>query len=265
MDLAKLNQYLAVRDTMGGWITPGAAELFAWVDRLQKEEGIVGNLFEIGVHHGKTSVLLGNFADSTKERMGVCDVFGLAEKNITESGHGDREIFLNNFKSYVGDCSFLQVFEKRSAELVLDEIGTGYRFFHIDGGHSAGEVFGDLCLAESALSERGIIAVDDYFNGAWPGVSEGVCRFMFERPARLAPVAVGFNKVLFSRPSQQKWYVQQLSAPGWEHYFDGLDPSTKLREFFGVEIAVYIASPKVPILDRIGYRFKSLVGRLRNL
>ncbi len=263
MDLAKLNRYLEVRDEISGWINPGAACLFAWVDHIQKQEGIVGNLFEIGVHHGKTSILLSYMTDSVREQLGVCDVFDTVEKNVTGSGCGDKEIFLDNFKSYAGDPSFLRIFVKPSAELLLDEIGTGYRFFHVDGGHSAEEVFGDLCLADSALLERGIVAVDDYFNENWPGVSEGVCRFMIERPNRLVPVAVGFNKVLFSKPSQQKWYLDQLLTHDWKTFFRALDPDAGFREFFGVETLVYIVDWKKPIGKRIAAKFKSLMGRLQ--
>lgn len=260
MDRTILNRYLEIRDKMNGWITPGAAELFAWVDRIQKQEGIIGNLFEIGVHHGKTAILLAYMADSRSEQLGVCDVFGMAEKNVTGSGRGDKEIFLSHFRSYVGDTSFLRIFEKPSDELLLDEIGTGYRFFHVDGGHSAEEVFGDLCLAEAALSERGIIAVDDYFNEAWPDVSAGVSRFMIERPARLVPVAVGFNKVLFTKPSEQQWYLNKLSSPEWREYLAELDPDTKRMHFFGVETLVFIPSVKRPVFERVASRLKELVG-----
>ena len=260
MNLEKLNRYLEIKDKIGGWITPGAAELFAWVDQIQRREGISGNLFEIGVHHGKTSILLAYMADSVKERLGVCDVFDRVEKNVTNSGRGDREIFLDHFMTYVGNPSFLKIFGKSSSELLLDELGTGYRFFHIDGGHSEEEVFGDLCLADSALLERGIIAIDDYFNEIWPGVSEGVCRFMIERPGKLVPVAIGFNKILFSKPSQQKWYVEQLLATGWRTFFRAFDPDTKLRELFGVETLVYIVPWRASLWKRISSRFKLLIG-----
>lgn len=263
MDLAKLNQYLEVKNKINGWITPGAAQLFAWVDYIQKQEGIVGNLFEIGVHHGKTSILLSYMTDSVREQLGVCDVFDMVEKNVTGSGRGDKEIFLDNFKSYVGDPSFLRIFVKPSGELLLDEIGTGYRFFHVDGGHLAEEVFGDLCLADSALLERGIVAVDDYFNENWPGVSEGVCRFMIERPNRLVPVAVGFNKVLFSKPPQQKWYLDQLHTHDWKTFFRELDPDAGFREFFGVETLVYTVDWKKPVLKRMAAKFKSLVSGMK--
>src|SRR5687767_10517483 len=66
-----------VRQTrrIDGWLAPGAVYLFALTDRVQKQHGIVGNLFEIGVHHGKSAMVLGAMARAS-ERLGVCDIFG---------------------------------------------------------------------------------------------------------------------------------------------------------------------------------------------
>src|SRR5262245_38178038 len=54
-----------------------------------------------------------------------------------------------------------------------------------------------LCSAVAAPG--GLIALDDYFNPAFPGVGEGAVRFGFEHPQTLRPIAIGFNKVLFQR------------------------------------------------------------------
>ena len=32
--------------------------LFAWIDEMQRRNGIAGDIFEIGCHHGKSSALL---------------------------------------------------------------------------------------------------------------------------------------------------------------------------------------------------------------
>lgn len=255
MDLKALHRYLAIRDRMAGWFSPGAARLFAWVNRIQKEAGVVGDLFEIGVHQGKSTVLLGLMTDFRKESLGVCDLFDSQERNVTGSGNGNKGIFLSNFDSYVGNRDFLRVYEKSSGELTLEETGTRCRFFYIDGGHLAEEVFGDLRLAEKALLEQGIIVADDYFNNVWPGVSEGVCRFLMQNPGRLVPLAVGFHRILLVRSAAQKWYLGRLRSKGWGEYLADPTPDVKLKRFFGVDALAYLPeeTPSVPrrILSRV--------------
>jgi hypothetical protein len=45
----------------------------------------------------------------------------------------------------------------------------------------------------------GLLALDDYFNPAFPGVCEGAIKFWLGRDGALKPIAVGFNKVLFQK------------------------------------------------------------------
>jgi hypothetical protein len=240
MHLEKLHQYLSIKEQIPGWFSNGAARLFGWIDFIQKREGIKGNLFEIGVHYGKSTVLVAFMTDSLVEKLAVCDVFDLFEKNVSASGKGNKSKFLENLRRYVGSAEFLTVYEKSSAELKPEEIGTNNRFFHIDGGHSAEETLSDLTIAETSIIEEGMVVIDDYFNSVWPGVSEGVARFMFERPGRLVPFGVGFNKVFFCKPSQREWYLRQLISSGWEAYLGELGEDHKLMHFFGVETLVYL-------------------------
>jgi hypothetical protein len=52
------------------------------------------------------------------------------------------------------------------------------RLFSIDGSHTAEATWGDMVTAGMSIQEGGVIIVDDYFAEGWPGVSEGVQRFM---------------------------------------------------------------------------------------
>ena len=71
-------------------------------------------------------------------------------------------------------------------------------FCHIDGLHSAEGTYGDMRLCAEVVVPGGLVALDDYFNQRFPGVSEGALSFERRHPGVLTPVAVGFNKVLFS-------------------------------------------------------------------
>ena len=209
MQKNEVAQYL--RETAGveGWFFPIDALLFAIVDEIQKREGISGDLFEIGVHHGKTALFLTRMADAG-ERVGVCDVFERQDLNVDRSGEGSRAVFERNVRE-LGREVPLRVFAKLSSELTVDDTTDACRFFHIDGGHRPEDVYGDLEIAARALSGRGVVAVDDVFNPSWPGVSEGFYRFLRGRGDLFAPIAIGGNKVLLARSAAAKFYDDALS------------------------------------------------------
>jgi hypothetical protein len=190
-----VRRYLDETRSVEGWFFPIDAYLFGFVDDVQKREGIRGNLFEIGVHHGKTALFLARMKNPD-EILGVCDVFDQQELNRDRSGEGNRAIFERNMHGIE-----MRVFPKESSALTSIDTTTRCRFVHIDGGHRPDDVFGDLVTAERALLPDGIVAVDDVFNPNWPGVSEGFYRFMSARPEALAPILIGGNKVLFARPA----------------------------------------------------------------
>lgn len=203
--------YLDATRNVEGWFFPVDAYLFAIADEIQKREGIRGDLFEIGVHHGKTALFLARMA-SAGETTGVCDVFDDQALNVDRSGEGNRSIFDRHLRELGGGARF-RVFTKLSSELTEEETTSRCRFFHIDGGHRPEDVASDLATAERALLPDGIVAVDDVFNPNWPGVSEGFYRFVTQRPDAFVPIAIGGNKVLLARPVaavRYEWHLQKI-------------------------------------------------------
>ncbi|HEX8618977.1 MAG TPA: class I SAM-dependent methyltransferase [Thermoanaerobaculia bacterium] len=210
-----VREYLESTRDVEGWFFPIDAHLFAIVDEIQKREGITGNLFEIGVHHGKTALFLAKMA-APGEVLGVCDVFEQQELNRDRSGEGNREVFLRHMRTHNAEA---RVFAMLSSALTVAETTTRCRFVHIDGGHRPEDVLNDLEVAERALLPDGIVAVDDVFNPNWPGVSEGFYRFK----GALAPIAIGGNKVLLARPE---------AAARYERHWQELD---RWRDFIAPE------------------------------
>lgn len=82
----------------------------------------------------------------------------------------------------------------------------GYSFVSVDAGHDADDVEIDAALAERLLAPVGIIAFDDVFNGATPGVAEGLFRYMLAKPRDIAPFATCGNKLFACRPAVHKEY-----------------------------------------------------------
>lgn len=203
----EVTRYLDETRAVEGWFFPVDAYLFGFIDEVQRAEGIRGNLFEIGVHHGKTAMFLAR-CRRDDELLGVCDVFEQQELNRDRSGEGSREIFLRNMGAQP-----VQVFAKESSRLTVEDTTSECRFFHIDGGHRPEDVVNDLRAAERALLATGVVALDDAFNPNWPGVSEGFYRFVGEHPEAFAPLLIGGNKVLLARPE---------AIARYERHFDGI-------------------------------------------
>ena len=208
--------YLNTTQHIEGWFFPVDAHLFAAVDAMQKRMSIHGNLFEIGVHHGKTAIFLAQLA-SVHETLGVCDIFDRQELNVDHSGGGNLLRFKRNMNMYAG-ATTLRVFAKPSSQLTAADTTTTCRFFHIDGGHRPQDVYTDMETADRALLAEGVVAVDDVFNPNWPGVSEGVYHFFSEKTKVFAPIVIGGNKVIFARPGMEQHY--RINALPKEMPFD---------------------------------------------
>lgn len=200
MKKLEIRRFLHASADVKGWFFPIDAALFGAIDEIQKLEGVKGDFFEIGVHHGKSAILMARSLRDG-ERLGVCDIFEDQSQNRDASGKGDRDIFLGNMRAHAnmaeGD---MRVFAKSSQDLSLGDTTDNVRFFHIDGGHWPEIVLSDHEVAERALLPGGVVAVDDVFNPSWPGVGEGFYRFMREHPGKLVPLIIGANKIFLARP-----------------------------------------------------------------
>jgi SAM-dependent methyltransferase len=244
MNKTAVGEYLQQTRDVEGWFFPVDAHLFGLVDELQKREGISGNLFEIGVHHGKTALFLARMA-APGETLGVCDVFEQQELNRDRSGEGNREIFLRHLAAHHAEA---HVFAKLSSALTSEDTTTRCRFVHIDGGHRPEDVLNDLHVAERALLPDGVVAVDDVFNPNWPGVSEGFYRYRGD----LVPVAIGGNKVILARSGAAARYErhwQQLDE--WREYIAPEPFTFGFKEWLGRDVLTLIRLAWVD-LDPLG-------------
>lgn len=256
IDREKFIKYVRNFSSLEGWFEPGAVQIFETINHIQKSNKIHGNLFEIGAYHGKSTIMLGLMAEFNKESVSVCDIFDQQKKNVSGSGcgQGDKEQFLRNFNKYFSNLDRLHIYEKPSQQLTPKEIGNNFRFFYIDGGHLMEETFQDLCLAEKVISRKGIIAIDDYFNEFWPGVSGGVCKFLTEKPGRLVPLLIGHNKIVFCRPQEYNWYFKKLQKEKWVDYLSGLEFYTFLTRFWGSDTILIYERRKFTFMEKV-FRF----------
>jgi hypothetical protein len=197
-----------------GWFSREALEIIAFISNLQTSEKINGALCEIGVHHGRSFVLLSLLSQSDEICLAI-DLFENQDENIDESGFGNKDILLKNLKSNECDLNRVKIIQKNSLNLspseLLDISKQKFRFFSIDGSHLANTVQNDISIAESVLCKGGIVLMDDYFNEQWPGVSEGTLKHLLHKNSSLIPFAIFENKVLFINSADEKSrYVNML-------------------------------------------------------
>ena len=183
--------------------------LFACINQIQRSENLVGDVLEIGVHHGKTALFLGGMLDPSHEKLTVCDLFGNQAANVSGSGSGDRQIFERHWREIWNGRIPVQILERPSTELAPEDVGTHYRFVHIDGGHTREEALSDLRLAARVTVETGVIALDDPLTPEWPGVAEAVIQFLTHEEGFCA-IAAGFNKMLLVGRGAADRYTRQL-------------------------------------------------------
>jgi hypothetical protein len=196
---AFLESYFGAFDRIEGWFSRDAALMFMAYNEVLAAHGVAGDVLEIGVHHGLSTVALAAMRRDGAQLVAV-DLFDeLQAKNVSGSGSGSRAHFERNMRAFFGDITFVRCIAAPSITLDPADLGRGFSFCHVDGGHSARETYDDLDLCSRILLPGGVVALDDYFNPAFPGVCEGAIKFWLANDGVLTPIAAGFNKVLFQK------------------------------------------------------------------
>jgi hypothetical protein len=199
MSAGFLQSYFEAFDRIEGWLSPDAALMFMAYHELISAQGIAGDVLEIGVHHGLSALALAAMRGDAARLVAV-DLFDeLQAHNVSESGSGCHERFMRHMHEFFGDTAFVECIAAPSGTLSPDDLGSGFSFCHVDGGHTAAETYHDLDLCSRILLPGGLLAIDDYFNPAFPGVCEGAIKFWLAHDQSLLPIAIGFNKVLFQK------------------------------------------------------------------
>jgi hypothetical protein len=231
-----LSQYIKTGyKKVDGWLSPIAVNIITELAAIQQEMEITGSVCEIGVHHGKLFILI-HFLTNQFEKSVAWDLFERQAENIDFSGCGNQSMFRLNLQKHGCNLNKIKVITENSmnltAEIIEQKCEAKPRLFSIDGGHTAEITYHDLSQASQVLAEGGLIIIDDFFNEAWPGVSEGVCRYLIEGKQQLFPVVIAGNKYIFTNDKKAaKNYIQALNInrPGY---------ITKMSYSFGKEVLI---------------------------
>jgi len=193
-------------------------QLFADVLGWQSARGLRGDIAEIGVHHGRSFLVLA-LARLAGEKAVAFDLFEDDYFNADDQQHNNRGTgFFATLAKYNITLSPDEIVKGSSLDLkaaALAEKYQPFRFFSIDGGHFYHHVANDLDLAAATLADFGVICVDDWMNDYWPEVSIAAGNFLRDQPHRLAPFLMNQNKLYLCKPE----YVDTLE----QHYLPALD------------------------------------------
>ena len=108
-----------------------------------------GNLLEIGVHHGRTFILLALMAQEG-ERSYAIDLFEDQERNIDHSGLGDSTAFAPIMRRYAPRRRTTSSRATRSSSTAAAGIEK-VRFAHIDGAHYVDAIVNDLTKVQDQM------------------------------------------------------------------------------------------------------------------
>jgi hypothetical protein len=193
-----------------GWVHPNMPQVMQFVSAmLSAHASPPHSAAEIGVHHGRFFLVLEELCLGAS----FCDAFDVFEDqalNIDRSGHGSKERFLSNVASYATNPSRVRAFQIDSIELGTGSRPNGqdtrYSLISVDGCHTALHTCNDLLFSECSIAPGGVVVLDDISNLSWLGVFEGACRYLGGVAPRLAPFAVGYNKLLLTPVGYQRRY-----------------------------------------------------------
>jgi len=240
-----------------GWFTQSDAQLVAAIASAQGAAGVSGVVGEIGVHHGRMFLVMA-LTLRPGEHCFAIDVFDQQQLNLDRSGRGDEAIFRANLAKYDIPSEQVAIFKRSSLEIAWPEIaaavGGPARLFSVDGGHTAEVVENDLAIAADSLAEGGVIVMDDYFNREFPGVSEGIARFLIAHPGLLVPFALGDTRMFLCRPEwAARWRAVLMACPVAGNHM-------RTAAMFGGEVDIYL-TPRM-LIEHL--RRLSIVKRLRD-
>ena len=231
--LDRLRDYLKNGEKVDGWLNQYSAAFIADLSGLQAKAGITGAVGEIGVHMGRLFILLKLTATPTENCFAI-DVFGDQQKNIDQSGQGDRETFLQNVRQWTG-LTDVNIIQSSSLDVrpeqIINTVGP-CRLVSIDGGHTEECSHNDLHLVEAVLIERGVAILDDFYNPLWPGVVTGAAKYFLNPVTRLRPFAITMNKLHLSVAASHEFYRGALQKSQAVHF-------NKTARMFGNDVDVF--------------------------
>ncbi|WP_077145370.1 class I SAM-dependent methyltransferase [Sphingopyxis sp. KK2] len=183
------------------------------IGRWQVEQGIKGNLAEIGVHHGKLYFILALLRQAGERALAI-DLFKDDGLNTGIHAGRDRAFFDNRARLGI-DLDEGEVWTVDTLTLTPEALRTrigAVRLFSVDGGHAYKNVVHDMRLAEAVLADDGVMIVHDFFGIGWPDVSVAAIHLLTDMKDRLQPFLITQYKLFVARPEAAERYRKMLAT-----------------------------------------------------
>jgi hypothetical protein len=203
--------------TVKGWVFDGLRPYLQHAGAYQEEQGITGNLAEIGVFEGRFFIALAHLARPDETCVAI-DVFDEQDKNLDHAGAGSLAKLQRNLTEFAPRDVQLGFVQADSLAMLATEKAKitadygSFRIISIDGCHTCEHTTNDLLTAQDWLATGGIIILDDYYNMHWPGVHEGVGKFYGLYVPRIKPFLYCHNKLFFTSFAYHQRYLDSFAA-----------------------------------------------------
>jgi hypothetical protein len=214
---ANRNRLNAIATQTDGATGPETMPILTLISAHQDYWRVVGHVGEIGVYFGRYILGLACFLNANERAVGI-DLFDDQEFNLDQAGIGSLEIFKKNIAAHAADPSVWDSIRADSTKFhnfrELQEFSAKYRefkLFSVDGCHTTSHTLADIAFGANILANGGLLIVDDFGNAGWSGVVDGTSLYFTNRNIRLAPLVVGFNKLICTTISHHNVYFKALS------------------------------------------------------
>lgn len=143
--------------------------------RLRENE-VAGDFLEIGCKLGKNTVFIARLVETLFPDRRVVSVDPFSSAGAALSLHNAQDTIDDIFEQFTvntaGIADHHQHHRKDSRALEDSDVPNGLAYAFIDGEHTYDGVMADWRFVYERTQPGGVIAVDDYKNGSWPGVIE---------------------------------------------------------------------------------------------
>ena len=238
MNYSKIQKFIGEdHKFIDGWFFGLDQVAFYELFSIQNQQGLRGDVCEVGVYKGKSFVFL-SLLKGQNDRLIGFDLFPDDLEEVTKRNLSDYGV-AENTELHKGLTSDLELAELNSI------LSSRLRFLHIDAGHEYHEVLQQLQLFSPYMDDLGIISMDDYQDREFPGIEAAVLDFADrDRPRRFVPFLAGSNK-MYLCASQHASHLQTLLMSR-QNFMDA-SRLTRVRDF-----NILIMRSKLPVsVDRI--------------
>ena len=118
---------------------------------FQSKNKVEGNILEFGVYKGRSAAILGPHLAAT-ERLVLVDIEDYLDPKAIQGFLKATDFILTPTENF------------RSAYKSYSKSLRTFRFIHIDASHAYRATFNEMKMADELLSDKGIIALDDFTN-----------------------------------------------------------------------------------------------------